>query len=347
MLARQLRGVGQARLVGILRLPLLVVLRGDTHAVGVALAVKVVEDILQLNAVFALAAGVGEVEHGAGTVVDSLLVVGRMAQVSTLLLLFVVGTEEVVEHVAVVLVGAAVVGGDQEGKGLVLRQPPTLAAVHSEREVAHGRDLLHAPVVVQPVAGQRHAVGYPLEAAQRLAHDVRAFVGRRGGGEERLAVGLVVHRTGKADRPTAVVRHIARGDEHHAAGEVGGVLGGGGLHDDHVVQLRGGQQVEGERARVGFAARHGGTVEPHLVVALRQTSHHHELIIYQRDARHAPNHLGGVFVLRPLDLFATDTFLNRQRLLGGLQHRHIAVRATLGDYGNLLQHLGVLVHVYI
>ena len=121
VLARQLRGVGQARLVGILRLPLLVVLRGDTHAVGVALAVKVVEDILQLNAVFALAAGVGEVEHGAGTVVDSLLVVGRMAQVSTLLLLFVVGTEEVVEHVAVVLVGAAVVGSDQERKGLVLR----------------------------------------------------------------------------------------------------------------------------------------------------------------------------------------------------------------------------------
>ena len=102
-------------------MPLFVVLRGDTHTVGVALAVKVVEDILQLNAVFALSAGVGEVEHGAGTVVDSLLIVGRMAQVGTLLLLFIVGTEEVVEHVAVVLVGAAVVGSDQEGKGLVFR----------------------------------------------------------------------------------------------------------------------------------------------------------------------------------------------------------------------------------
>ena len=114
VLAVELGGVGGAALVVVLRRLLLVVLGGDARAGGVALAPELVEDILEFDAVFAGAAGVTEVEHQAEAGVDSLLVVGGLAEVLALLLGFVVGAEETVEHIAIVLVGAAVVARGEE-----------------------------------------------------------------------------------------------------------------------------------------------------------------------------------------------------------------------------------------
>ncbi len=89
---------------------------------------------------------------------DVLLVVGGLAEVLAALLLLVVGTEEAVEHVAVVLVGAAVVTAEEHRERLPVGERPTLAAVEAEAEVAHGGDTAGGPVVVEAVVGERDAV---------------------------------------------------------------------------------------------------------------------------------------------------------------------------------------------
>ena len=99
------------------------------------------------------------------------------------------------------------------------------------------------------------------------------------------------------------------------------------------------KQVERERTGVRLGTRHGGTVNPHLIVALGQTTHHDKLVVDERDTRHTANDLGGITVLGTLNLLAADTRLDTERILGGLKHTHIGVPAALGSDGYLLQHL--------
>ena len=354
VLAVELCGVGGAALVVVLGGLLLVVLRRYAHAGGVSLAPELVEDILELDAVFAGAACVTEVEHQAEAGMDSLLVVSRLAEVLALLLGFVVGTEEAVEHIAVVLVGAAVVAAEEHGERLPGGERPTLAAVEAETEVADGGNLFDSPVVVEMVAGEGDAVfgtrvafedgvNAVAEAAQP-AVEAEPVGGGGLGAEEGLPVGLVVHCTAEVDLPRAVFGYVLGLDEHHAAGVVGGVFGCGGLDNHEVIELRGGQEVERERAGIGLRTGDGGTVDPHLVVALGETAHHDELVVDEGDSRHAAYDLGGIAVLCALYLLAADTRLDAECGLGGLENAHLGVLAAFGYNSHLLQYLGVGTH---
>ncbi len=181
------------------------------------------------------------------------------------------------------------------------------------------------------------------EAAQP-AVEAEPVGGRGLGAEERLPVGLVIHCAAEVDLPRAVFGYVLGLDEHHAAGVVGGVFGCGGLDNHQVIELRGGQQVERERAGVGFRTGDGGTVDPYLVVALGEPPHHDELVVDERDARHAADDLGGVAVLGALYLLAADARLDAEGGFGGLENAHLGVLAALGYNSHLLQYLGVGAH---
>lgn len=152
-------------------------------------------------------------------------------------------------------------------------------------------------------------------------------------------MGLVVHRAAEVDLPCAILRHVAGLHQHHATGVVGGVLGCGGLDNHEVIELGGGQEVKRESAGVRLRTGDGGTVNPHLVVALRETAHHNELVVDERDTRHAANDLGGIAVLCALNLLAADTCLDAEGVLGGLEDTHLGILTAFGDDGDLLQHL--------
>lgn len=78
-----------------------------------------------------------------------------------------------------------------------------------------------------------------------------------------------------------------------------------------------------------------------MVVALRETAHHDELVVDERDTRHTANDLGGIFVLRALYLLAADARLHAQGVLGGPEDTHLGVLTAFGDDGDFLQHLGI------
>lgn len=154
-------------------------------------------------------------------------------------------------------------------------------------------------------------------------------------------MGLVVHRAAEVDLPCAILRHVAGLHQHHATGVVGGVFGCGGLDNHEVIELGGGQEVKRESAGVRLRTGDGGTVDPHLVVALRETAHHDELVVDERDTRHTAYDLGGVFVLRALYLLAADARLHAEGGLGGPEDTHLGVLTAFGDDGDFLQHLGI------
>ena len=136
-------------------------------------------------------------------------------------------------------------------------------------------------------------------------------------------MGLVVHRTAEVDLPCAILRHVAGLHQHHATGVVGGVFRGGRLDNHEVIELGGGQEVKRESAGVRLRTGDGGTVNPNLIVALGQPSHHNELVVDERDTRHAANDLGGIAVLCALNLLAADTRLDAEGGLGGPEDTHI------------------------
>lgn len=154
-------------------------------------------------------------------------------------------------------------------------------------------------------------------------------------------MGLVVHCAAEVDLPCAILRHVAGLHQHHATGVVGGVFGGGGLDNHEVIELGGGQEVKRESAGVRLRTGDGGTVNPNLIVALRETAHHDELVIDERDTRHAANDLGGIAVLCALNLLAADPRLDAEGGLGGLEDTHLGVLTAFGDDGDFLQHLGI------
>ncbi len=63
-----------------------------------------------------------------------------------------------------------------------------------------------------------------------------------------MAVRLVVHRAAEVDAPRLILGYILGLYQYHAARVVGGVFGCGRLDNHQVIELRGGQQVEGESA---------------------------------------------------------------------------------------------------
>lgn len=89
---------------------------------------------------------------------DSLLIVSGLTQIFASLLRFVVGAEETVEHITIVLVGATVVAAEEHGERLPVADVPTLASIETETEVADRRDALGSPVVVEAVVGEGDAV---------------------------------------------------------------------------------------------------------------------------------------------------------------------------------------------
>ena len=128
MATGELGAIGEARLVIVLGLLLVVALGGDTVARGVAVAHEHIEDILQFDTVLTRAARVVEVEHRSYTVVDVVLVIRAGAQVCRSLLRLVVGAQQVIGHVSVGFVLVTVIGAQQHREVLSARQRPGLGA---------------------------------------------------------------------------------------------------------------------------------------------------------------------------------------------------------------------------
>ena len=135
-------------------------------------------------------------------------------------------------------------------------------------------------------------------------------------------------------------------DENHTAREVGRIFGRRRLDDAQVVELRTGDEVEGEGTRVGLGGRHGCAIEPDLIVALTEATHHHELIVDERNALYATNGLTGILVRRPADLLGRDAAADYECLAFGPNQRQFVVGGTLTGDLHLAEEFGLLVHVY-
>ena len=168
---------------------------------------------------------------------DGLLVVGGLTEIGTAVLRLVVGSIEAVEHITIMLIGTAVVAAEKHGERLPVGERPTFAAIETEREVADRGDLLHRPIVVKRIGGQRYAVVNPRIARERrvnavgqpthTAIETEPIGGRRLGTIERAEMGLVVDGTAQLHAPRLILGDILGLHKHHTTRIVGRVFRGG------------------------------------------------------------------------------------------------------------------------
>ena len=285
---------------------------------GVSVVADLVEDVLEL--VFVLTAGTeqGHVEECAETYVVVVLVVGGEAQWVGAVVFGVVGSIEIVEHVAVdaVLVGI-VHGGD--GTELSSGQCPAMAPVGSELQVAPGMLVLHCPVVVEVVVREavhgvtaavlsevgQGSVDTAVERAQSVveAEEVgAALLGGKETLEGRRTVPVAAHR----DMKGILQGNLFGIDHDEATCVVGRIFRRRRLHDGEVVDLVAWNHVEREGSLVGLTAGHGTPIHPHIIISLGQATHHNEFVVDEAHTGHAADDFAGIGVLGELDILGRD-----------------------------------------
>ena len=123
--------------------------------------------------------------------------------------------------------------------------------------------------------------------------------------------------------------------------KIRGILRRGRLDNLEIVDLRGGDNVEGEGAGVGFARRDGRTVDPNVVIALRETAHHDEFLVDNRNAWHTADDLRGVLVLRTLNLLCGYAALHHETVALDGHHGCFGIAGCLTrDHGHAQQIVG-------
>ncbi len=165
--AGELCGVGGAAAVIVFGRPLIFRLRAEALAGGVSAVAELVEDVLPLKLVVPRRAEPGQVEHGTKAVVLVILVVGREAQGVHTVVVGVVSSIEVVDHVAIDPILVGVVEGSEQPE-LSAPHLPAVGIVGVELQVAERLVASHAPIVAKPVAEQvDHRVATTVEAERR------------------------------------------------------------------------------------------------------------------------------------------------------------------------------------
>ena len=156
---------------------------------------------------------------------------------------------------------------------------------------------------------------------------------------EVLKVCVVIDAQAQRDIEPALRWQLLGIYEDKAAGEVGGILRRRALDHYDIVELRAGDDVKGEGARVGLGAGHGATVEPHIIITLRQSAHHHKLLVDDRDAGHAAYHLRRIFVLCARYQLCRDAALHHEAAALGVDLRHLAVATRCRGHRHLVERL--------
>ena len=103
----------------------------------------------------------------------------------------------------------------------------------------------------------------------------------------------------------------------------------GRLDNLEIVDLRGGDNVEGKGTGVGFARWDSRTVNPDVVVALRESANHDKFLVNNRDAWHTANHFRGILVLRTLNLLRGDTALHHKTVALNGHHSRFGIAGSL------------------
>ena len=123
---------------------------------------------------------------------------------------------------------------------------------------------------------------------------------------------LIVQGTAQRDTKIVLLGNILCGDMDEPAREVRRILGCGAFYDHQVINLAGRNQIEGKSAAIRFAPRHGGSVHPYIIVALRQPAHHYVLAVHQRDTGNSLDYFGGIIIYRAFNLLRGNTARNHR-----------------------------------
>ncbi len=231
--ARELAVVGHAALMIELGSLFHIALGIGAGTEGITFLGKAVGDVLKLYFVTFVEADPRQVEHAAQTSIVVILPVGAVTQVVRAVVVGVVGAKERVLHVAQGLVRVSVVDRCHEGDTLSVIKVLESCELGGCIPVAVGCFLFRLPV------GSRQTL------CRTVGREARSGVV---GLQEVAEVRAVVECAAQRDAEGVAVGHLLGVDEHEAAGEVGRIFGRRRLDDHHVVELRGGDDVEREGA---------------------------------------------------------------------------------------------------
>lgn len=121
----------------------------------------------------------------------------------------------------------------------------------------------------------------------------------------------------KRELENPVRREIERVDLHEAPAEIPGKIGRGGLHDHRAREERSRHEIEGEASLVGVGVRaaHLYPVHGRHVVAVGDPSDVDILVVNDREAAHAAEHVGRVRIRGLLDQLGAHSIGNDARFL--------------------------------
>lgn len=130
-------------------------------------------------------------------------------------------------------------------------------------------------------------------------------------------------------------------DEDKTTRVVGRILSRGRLDNHHVVDLSAGNHVETEGATVGLTTGRCPAIDPDVVVALGESTHHHKLPLDKAHARDAADHFASVAVLAPLDFLCGDVAHDDGTGSCSVDHGSISIQPLHCRHGHVAQLLFV------
>ena len=117
-------------------------------------------------------------------------------------------------------------------------------------------------------------------------------------------MGAGIHISTKGYGKTVVRRNVFGSHLYKPSAIVGWINGTGRLDDGEMINLGCRDDIERKRTRIGLAAGNSTSVNPYIVITLRESAHHDELVLNQADARNATYHFTGIAILCPLDFLS-------------------------------------------
>ena len=353
--ASELPVVGKAALIEILGTVLVVGLCIHSCSLRITAESELVHHILELQTMAAVTAKESHIEQSAQTNVTVILVVDAAAQVVALVVGKVIGTEQVVRHTFVCSEIASIVQCGSDAEFTAFERHPAVP-FGLQTKVGNGLGRTYAPIVVETGlmkaycaggSGQRGQLGADTSRQSTTAVVETEEIGRaRCTGKEGGEMGSGIHISAKGNGKSVVGRDVFGRHLNESSAIVGRIDGTGRLDDGEMVNLRCRDDVERKRPGVGLAAGNSTTVNPHIVIALRESAHHDELVLNQADARDAAYHLAGIAILCPLDFLCGDVVDNNVALACsryhgvcripslGLHHPRLAQHLVIGLKGN-------------
>ncbi len=135
-------------------------------------------------------------------------------------------------------------------------------------------------------------------------------------------------------------------DEDETTGIVGRILSGRRFHYREVVDLITRNHVERESSRIGLTAWNGSSVDPYIIITLRETTDHDEFLVDEAHAWHTAYHLARIGVLGALYFLCRHIAHYDGTRLGLLDHRFLCVSPCNSGDGDLTELLFIRLKCY-